>query len=174
MHLQTAIPECHLRPWQIEDKQALLLHANNRSIWRNLIDMFPNPYTEADADWWLSFTATPGPDIHFAIELHGQAVGGIGVIVGEGIRRYTGQFGFWLGEANWGHGVATAAANTMAHYALGQSQFARLEAPVIAWNVASMRVLEKVGFLREGVLRKSVFKDGQLTDSVMYALVRDV
>jgi len=42
---------------------------------------------------------------------------------------------------------------------------------VFEWNPASMHVLEKVGFQREGVLRKSVTKDGQLIDSVMYAYV---
>lgn len=40
------------------------------------------------------------------------------------------------------------------------------------WNPASMRVLEKCGFVREGVLRKSAFKDGQLIDVVLYARVR--
>ena len=47
----------------------------------------------------------------------------------------------------------------------------RLETPVFAWNPASMRVLEKCGFVREGVMRKSVFKDGELIDSVLYAQV---
>ncbi len=36
-----------------------------------------------------------------------------------------------------------------------------------------MRVLEKVGFVREGILRRSVLKDGQLIDSIMYAAVSD-
>lgn len=36
-----------------------------------------------------------------------------------------------------------------------------------------MRLLERVGFVREGLLRKSVFKDGELIDSVMYALLVD-
>lgn len=47
------------------------------------------------------------------------------------------------------------------------------EAPVFAWNPASMRVLEKCGYTREGVMRKSVFKDGELIDSVLYARVAD-
>ena len=51
------------------------------------------------------------------------------------------------------------------------SQFARLEAPVFGWNPASMRVLEKAGFVREGVLKRSVFKDVQLIDSVLFALI---
>jgi RimJ/RimL family protein N-acetyltransferase len=135
--------------------------------------MFPHLYTEADADHWLSVASIPGPSIRLAIELNGQAVGGIGVIAGEGVGRYTGRFGYWLGESVWGRGVATAAARAAAAHALAQRQFARLEAAVFSWNPPSMRVLEKMGFIREGVLRKSVFKDGQLIDSVMYALVRD-
>ena len=42
-----------------------------------------------------------------------------------------------------------------------------------AWNPSSMRVLEKTGFILEGVLRKSVLKDGHLIDSMMYAAVSD-
>jgi ribosomal-protein-alanine N-acetyltransferase len=47
----------------------------------------------------------------------------------------------------------------------------RLEASVFAWNPASMRVLEKCGFEREGISQASVFKDGQLIDRVVYAYV---
>jgi RimJ/RimL family protein N-acetyltransferase len=151
----------------------LLLHANNREVWRNLTESFPHPYTEADADAWLEIASTSGPSIHFAIELNGQAVGGVGVIAGESISRHTGQFGYWLAEPHWGKGIATAAARAMAAHVMSGGYFARLEAPVFSWNPPSMRVLEKVGFVREGVLRRSVFKDGQFTDSVMYALVRD-
>jgi RimJ/RimL family protein N-acetyltransferase len=45
----------------------------------------------------------------------------------------------------------------------------RLQAPVFEWNAPPMRVLEKIRFTREAVLRKSVFKDGQLIDSVLHA-----
>jgi len=47
----------------------------------------------------------------------------------------------------------------------------RLEAPVFEWNLASMRVLEKCGFVQEGVLRASAVKDGRVIDRVLYALV---
>ena len=173
MLLKTAIPGCHLRPWRGDDKPALVRHANNANVWRNLGEIFPHPYTEADADTWLAFAAQPKTGIHFAIEFQGEAVGGIGATPREGIGCQTGHFGYWLGETQWGKGIATAAARaTVAHVFL-ETNLARLEAPVIAWNPASMRVLEKVGFVREGVLRRSVFKDGQLTDSVIYALLRE-
>ena len=50
-------------------------------------------------------------------------------------------------------------------------ELVRLEAPVFEWNPASMRVLEKCGFSREGVSRRSIFKDGQIIDAVVYAKV---
>jgi RimJ/RimL family protein N-acetyltransferase len=170
--LQTELPDCCLRPWRREDKPALVQHANNRNVWRNLTEMFPHPYTESDADAWFLIAAKPGRSVHLAIEFRGEAIGGIGIIAGEGIARHTGQFGYWLGEVHWGKGIATAAARAMVAYAFSGSDLARLEAPVFAWNPSSMRVLQKVGFVREGVLKQSVFKDGQLIDSVMYALVR--
>jgi RimJ/RimL family protein N-acetyltransferase/uncharacterized glyoxalase superfamily protein PhnB len=172
MKLSTELAHCVLRPWQITDKPNLVRYANNRAIWRNLLDSFPHPYTEADAEHWLEHTkADPGH--HFAIEVENTAVGGIGVIPQQGVGAKTANFGYWLAEAWWGKGIATAATRALAAHAFEVMPFWRLEAPVFAWNPASMRVLEKSGFSREGVLRKSVFKDGELVDCVMYAKVRE-
>jgi RimJ/RimL family protein N-acetyltransferase len=172
MHIPTELPNCVLRPWCAADKASLLRHADNRKIWRNLTERFPHPYTEADADDWLRIAALPGPSVHLAIDVGGEAIGGIGTIARTDIYRHTGDFGYWLGELHWGRGIATAAARAMAAHLLAAGHFVRLEAPVFAWNPASMRVLEKAGFVREGVLKRSVFKDNQFTDGVMYARVR--
>lgn len=172
--VRTDLPGCQLRPWKPEDKSELIRIANNRKIWRNLTDMFPSPYTEADADFWIPFANQSAPSVHLAIELNGNLAGGVGIIAGEGIFCCTGQFGYWLGEAYWDKGIATAAARAMVAHAMSSTSFARLEAAVFQWNPPSMRVLEKVGFVREGVLKRSMYKDGQLIDSVMYALTRDV
>ncbi len=121
--------------------------------------------------WFSSLTAMPEPT-HWAIEVNCVAVGGVGVDLGEGIYAKSGHFGYWLGEKYWGRGIMTAAVRAASEYAMSHFGFVRLEAPVFAWNPASMRVLEKAGFEREGILRKSVLKDGQLIDQVLYALVR--
>jgi RimJ/RimL family protein N-acetyltransferase len=168
MKLATAIRECVLRPWVLADKPSLIANANNRAVWRNLTERFPHPYTEADADAWLRIATSPGRSVHFAIELGGNAIGGIGVRAGEGTFVRTAQFGYWLGEPHWGHGIATAAGRALLEQLAVDARFVRLEAPVFEWNPASMRVLEKLGFEREAVLRKSVTKDGQLIDSVLY------
>jgi RimJ/RimL family protein N-acetyltransferase len=172
MRLATEIHGCCLRSWTADDVSSLVAHANDRAVWQNLTDTFPHPYTEEDARTWISLANEEGPSVHLAIEVGGQAVGGIGAIGGTGIAGKTGQFGYWLGRSQWGQGIATAAATAMRRHLLSAGQFARLEAPVFAWNPASMRVLEKAGFVREGTLRNSVFKDGQLIDSVMFAVCR--
>lgn len=105
----------------------------------------------------------------FAIEFSGETVGGIGAMAGEGISHQTAQFGYWLGESFWGKGIATASARALTAFLESEHAFARLEAPVFIWNPASMRVLEKVGFIRESIRPNSVTKDGCLIDSVMYA-----
>jgi len=168
MKLATAIKGCVLRPWVPADKPSLIANANNRNVWRNLADVFPHPYTDADADAWFQIAARPGRSIYFAIELDGAAVGGIGARSGEGIFVRTAHFGYWLGEPYWGKGVVTAAGNALLEHLKADARFARLEAPVFEWNPSSMRVLEKLGFERIALLRRSVTKDGQLIDSVLY------
>ena len=173
MELRTDLQGCLLRPWAVSDKANLVRYANNRAVWRNLLDSFPHPYSEADADFWIAHTRA-NPGLHFAIQFGGEAIGGIGVTAQSGVAIKTAHFGYWLGEPVWGKGIATAAARAMVSHAFTAFPFARLEAPVFAWNPASMRVLEKSGFSREGVLRNSVFKDNELIDSVLYARLRVV
>ena len=169
MHLDCGA--CTVRDWRPTDRAGLLRFANNRYDWRNLAHRFPHPYTEAEADhWFAALSRTPEPT-HWAIEVEGQAAGGVGIEPGEGVYARSAQLGYWLGEPFWGRGIMTAAVAAAAGYALSRLGFVRLEARVYAWNPASMRVLEKCGFQREGVLRKSVFKDGQLIDAVLYARV---
>ena len=171
LRIATDLPCVFLRRWQAGDKADLVTHANNRAVWRNLTETFPHPYTPADADFWISFSNQPSASLHLCIEVDGRAAGGIGLIAGEGVSARTARFGYWLGEIHWGKGIGTAAASAMVSHARTHLAFARLEAMVFAWNPRSMRLLERIGFTREGVLRRSVCKDGQLTDGVMYALL---
>lgn len=173
MHLLTAHPRVVLRAWRTCDRESLVRHGDDVRVWRNLGDIFPRPYTLQAADAWIAHVAAPGASVHLAIDHDGEAIGGIGIVAGEGNSHHTGRFGYWLGAAFWGRGIATHAARALKDQAFAGGRFVRLEAPVFAWNPASMRVLEKCGFVREGVLRRSVLKDGQLIDSVMYAALRD-
>ena len=164
--------QCIVRNWARADRVSLLKNANNRNVWRNLGERFPHPYTRSDADRWFSYLDGITDPTHWAIEVDGHAVGGVGIDPGELEYIKSGRFGYWLGEAYWGCGIMSAVVQETSDYALRHFDLVRLEAPVYEWNPASMRVLEKCGFVREGLLRRSVFKDGEIIDAVMYAKVR--
>jgi [ribosomal protein S5]-alanine N-acetyltransferase len=164
---------CLLRPWTHSDVPALVRYANNRKIWANVRDRFPHPYTRADAEQWTAYASKKSPVTDFAIEVNGEAVGGIGLVLREDVERCGAEVGYWLGEPLWGKGIATAAVRALTTYAFGEFPYlVRLYAMTYEDNVASQRVLEKAGFVREGVLRKNAFKDGRYRDQPIYALVR--
>jgi RimJ/RimL family protein N-acetyltransferase len=160
-----------LREWRRGDEPSLVRHANNRNVWINLRDTFPFPYTPADAKSWIRLATAHARDYVFAIDVDGFAVGAIGLKPGEDIHRFSAEIGYWLGEEFWNRGIATEAVRAVTNHAFATLGMARVHAEVFHWNTASMRVLEKAGFVREGVLAKSVFKDRQWADQVVFARV---
>lgn len=158
----------------MEDKDSLIRHANNPNIVRNVRDIFPYPYTEADAMQWLAFANSEeqAPWV-LAIEVDGEAAGVISLLPRSDVERHTAELGYWLGEAFWGRGIVTAAVRAITEHAFQQSDLYRIFANVFARNIASMRVLEKAGYSREAVLVRSVVKDGVMMDLVVYSTTRD-
>jgi RimJ/RimL family protein N-acetyltransferase len=147
-------------------------HANNRNVWINLRDRFPHPYTAGDARRWLDMVVDQKPETNFAIAVADEAVGGIGFTVQPDVARRSAEIGYWLSVDFWGRGITTEALIAVTDYAFSHYDVCRLFAHVLDWNGASARVLEKAGYTFEGRLRKSVTKDGQTIDQLMYAIIR--
>jgi len=164
---------CIVRPFREEDVAALAKHANDRDVWLQLRDRFPHPYTEADARHFLEHVRRADPLTHFAIEVDGEAVGGIGLDPQVDIHAISAEIGYWVGRAVWGRGVATAAVRALTGFVFERDRWRRLFAGVFSTNPASMRVLEKVGYRCEGVLRQAVIKDGRVLDQAVYGLTRE-
>lgn len=167
---------CALRPWRADDLEALVRHADDPDVSRNLRDRFPSPYTEDDARGWIELASGADPVTNVAVEVDGEAVGGVGLELRDpdDVERRSAEIGYWLGRAVWGRGLATRA--VVAWTAWGFRTFPellRIEAGVYGWNPASMRVLEKAGYTREGVLRRAITKRGETTDRVLYAILRE-
>ena len=161
---------CVLRPWREGDEPSLIRHADNREVSRRLRDRFPHPYTRADAEWWVAFAKQQDPQTQFAIEVDGEAAGGIGLEPGSDIERRTAEIGYWLGEAVWGRGIATAAVRAVTGYGFEALDLTRVFAVPFASSSASIRVLEKCGYVREGTMRRSAIKEGVVIDQVLYDL----
>ncbi|MBV8067805.1 MAG: GNAT family N-acetyltransferase [Candidatus Eremiobacteraeota bacterium] len=160
---------CRLRPYRPDDAAAICAVADDFMVARWMTRAFPHPYTEADARRWLAHATTGARGRFFAIEVDGVLAGGIGVEPFSGERSGGGAFGYWLGRAYWGRGIATDAARLLSDSAL-RSGLRRLEARVFAPNVASARVLEKCGFELEGRLRAYYLdRDDNLCDALQFA-----
>ncbi|SRR5579875_88200 len=80
--------------------------------------------------------------------------------------------GYCLDDAAWGHGYATEAAGCLLAWAFETLDLNRVQAVTDTRNTASARVLEKLGFVREGTLREDCIVSGQVSDSWVYGLLR--
>jgi ribosomal-protein-alanine N-acetyltransferase len=162
-----------LRDWREEDAPALVKYADNRKIWSCLRDLFPHPYRLEDARQFIRRTSAAAPRTVFAIASQTEAIGSIGLALGQDVHRYTAELGYWLAEPYWGRGIMTQAVRAMSEYAFGELALHRVHAEPFASNPASARVLEKAGFSLEGKMRANAYKDGRSVDQWLYAIVKD-
>jgi len=161
-----------VRSWVMSDAPKLALHANDRAIWRNLKDRFPNPYTLTDAEWFITHCQNEDPESAFAIVVGDEAIGAIGFEHRGDIWRRSVELGYWIGQPYWGRGITTGAVRAVTDWAFDTWQLNRVWAGVFAWNPASARVLEKAGYVYEARLKHSAVKDGEAVDELIYAVVR--
>jgi RimJ/RimL family protein N-acetyltransferase len=161
-----------LRPWRVGDLDALVRHADDEQVSRGVSDRFPHPYTRADGEAFLAGKVLDLDGPVFAIEIDGEACGGIGAHAGRGERAHTAEFGYWLGREHWGRGTMTRVVAAYAPWVMHELRLYRLYAAVLGFNIGSAQVLRRNGFMEEGVLRAEVFKRGVLHDLRMFAKVR--
>jgi RimJ/RimL family protein N-acetyltransferase len=160
---------CRVRSWTAADAAAIVPLADDRTVSAMLRDRFPFPYGLPDAEIFLANALAKRPETDFAVEVEGAVAGGIGFVPGADIDRVSAEVGYWLGARFWGRGIATAAVEAATRRAFGAYGLTRVFAQTFADNRASCRVLEKAGFVREGLLRDAVVKDGLLHDIALYA-----
>lgn len=161
---------CVLRPYRANDADELPSVAGPYDVARWMTDRFPHPYTPDAALLWVNAAMGEHPTDNYVIEVDGALAGGIGIRPHVGESAGVAEFGYWLGREYWGRGLATEAALLLAAFAFARRKLRRLEAHVFAPNIASARVLEKCGFVREAVLREAfVDREGAIVDGVLYA-----
>jgi ribosomal-protein-alanine N-acetyltransferase len=169
--MKLAGTRCLVRPWRMEDVDAVMRHANNLNVARQLRDRFPHPYTRANAIAFLKAAVANADGSNLAIEVKGEAAGAIGYVRGVDVERYSAEIGYWLGETLWGHGIASEALILVTDHVFGALNLLRLFALPFADNAASIRVLEKAGYVREAFLRASSVKYGKPRDQALYVRI---
>lgn len=161
-----------LRPWTIDDLESLVLHANNVNIAKFMSDGFPHPYSIENGKAFIEL-ATNGNAIHFlAIEIEGKAVGGIGIQLQTDIHKKNAEMGYWLAENYWGNGIISKAIKEMVDIAFSTHDINRIFARPFGTNFASQKVLQKAGFKLEAKFEKTLLKNGEFVDELVYAIRR--
>ena len=163
-----------LRAWRRDDADALVRQADDYDVWKNLGDLFPHPYTPADAKWWLRGGSESRNELSLAIEVGGELAGGLGLkFPRDPIYRVTAEVGYWLGRAWWGGGIMPRVLAAFVPWAFARFELERIEAGVFETNPASARVLEKSGFALEFRQRRYVIKEGRVLDRLLYVRFRE-
>lgn len=164
-----------LEPWNDSHIPYLAGFANNHNIAKWLRDVFPFPYTVEDAKAFV--TSCQQQDDAYeqtrAIVVDGKAVGSIGIFQGSDVYVKNAEIGYWLAEEYWGKGIMPRAICQMLDHAFETMDIMRIYAQPFWENRASRRVLEKVGFTLEGIQRQSIFKNGEIYDSGIYAMLKE-
>jgi RimJ/RimL family protein N-acetyltransferase len=161
-----------IRGWKKGDEVSLQKHADNPKVSACLMDRFPYPYTMEHAIHWVNILANQDPLVNFAITIDNEVIGGIGIEPREDVYRKTAIIGYWLSEELWGKGIMAEAVKLVTEYAFTHLDFIRIQASVYSKNPASMRVLEKAGYIKEGVMRNAVIKNGEVMDEHLYAIIK--
>lgn len=165
---------CTIRPWRMSDAMDLAAALSDPAILNNLRDGLPYPYTEKDAEDYITamLCADKSAVFAYAICLEDRAVGSIGAFRQSNIHFRTAELGYYLAREYWGRGIVTEAVRQLCERVFAQTDILRIYAEPFSDNVGSRRVLEKAGFQLEGILRRNACKNGRVLDMALYALTR--
>lgn len=166
--------KCRIRKWELSDAKDLAVALSNKKVQDNLRDGLPYPYTEQDGKEFISamLSADESETFAFAITVDNMVIGSIGIFRQGNIHRQTAELGYYIAEEYWGKGIMTEAVKQICEYVFANSDIIRIYAEPFAYNIASCRVLEKVGFQYEGTLRSNAVKNGKAIDMKMYSLLK--
>ncbi len=157
-----------LRPLQQTDKQQFAKLLNNKRILDNLRDHIPYPYTENDALRFFDYVANTEVEKVFAVIYNNDLCGVVSLVLQKDVHQHSAEIGYWLGEPFWGKGIASKIVAMITKYGFEKLHLKRIYAIVFEGNKASMRVLEKNGYQKEGVLVKAILKNEKLLDEFRF------
>lgn len=161
-----------LRHWKASDLDSLCKYANNINISIFMTDTFPHPYESATGKAFIEFATKDNPIHIFAIDINGEAVGGIGIHPQADIQQKNAELGYWLAEPFWGKGIMSNAILQMIEFGFNTYPITRIFARPFGNNIASQKVLEKTGFILEANIKKGIFKNNEYLDELIYSIRR--
>jgi len=163
-----------LRPFTQADAPAVQRLAGDKEIAATTFNV-PHPYEDWMAEQWISTHQEKferGQAVNFAIVLRAEdcLIGAVELTIEK--QDHRAELGYWIGKPYWSKGYCTEAARAVVAYGFDVLGLNRIHACHFAGNVASARVLQKIGMVREGCLRQHVRKSDRYEDCVVYGILK--
>ncbi len=157
-----------------EDNKAALIRVCNEVDRRYLSGRLPYPYNEQCADWWYQnvVSCDGKTGVFRAVVVDGEVVGSILIEPKLDIYVKDCELGYMLLSEYHSRGIMTQATALICEIAFEQLDIERITACIMSDNIASQRVVQKNGFELEGVMKRGVFKDGAVSDLMIYGRLR--
>jgi len=164
-----------LRSFRSEDAQRVQELAGNWDVAKTTANI-PHPYEDGMAEEWISTHADAFKNKQhatFAIDLISESIliGAIGLNLH--LNHEWAELGYWIGKPYWNQGYCTEAALEILRYGFDKLGLNRIQARHMLKNPASGCVMEKIGMSREGTLRQSLKRFGNIEDAMMYSILRE-
>jgi RimJ/RimL family protein N-acetyltransferase len=159
-----------------ELKREDLVIVNGWRAQRSVIDGVSAPFRhiglDVDVEWFEQYLTRRQVDVRCAICVEGdEPIGLVSLTNIDTVHRHA-DFHILIGpDSVKGKGVGTAATRAMLQHGFGDLNLHRVSLTVLAGNARAIRVYEKVGFKREGLLRDAVYKNGGYQDLIAMALL---
>ena len=158
-----------LHPVEEDDAEFLQRLVNHPDVRRGIGATDPVTMVEE-----REYVESVGEDegVQFLVRADGERVGTVGLHDVTSTNG-NGEIGYFFAPEAWGNGYATDATRAVVDHAFAERRLHKVYARAFAFNDASQRVLEKIGFEEEGVHRNQVFVDGKYVDVHRYGLLAD-
>lgn len=161
-----------IRPLALTDQDAIVEACNDEEIQKWL--PLPFPYTHENARWFIQDFVDKrqidGSGLVNAIEYEGKFAGAIDIKRADWIAK-TCEIGYWSSPWVRGKGVVTSALLMLSQWIIQGAGFQRLEVRVAPENVASQKVAEKAGFVREGIARNAGYTNSGRCDLIIFSKI---
>jgi RimJ/RimL family protein N-acetyltransferase len=164
----------HLDMLNNNDIDALVENANDIEVLSNNPTM-PSPY-ERESAVALIETAIQKystlDEIHMGIRLSDSKLIGVCALYSIDIKNRKAEVGYWIGKKYWGQGYGKEALTLAVGLGFVHLELNKISAKVLVGNVRSIRLLESVGFSKEGINREDIFYEGKLLDQITFSILR--
>ncbi len=164
-----------LRPFGPADAPDVQRLAGDREI-ADTTERIPHPYEDGMAEAWIAthterFRKRQGCEFAIILKDTSELTGAIGLTLTMTHRR--GELGYWIGRPFWGQGYCTEAGRFVIDYGFSSFDLHRIQARCMSRNLASGRVMQKLGMKHEGRLHGYMLKWGVFEDVEVYGMLKD-